>query len=119
MGDGTGADPLPGAPPGTPRPDGPGSFTLPPGRAGWIGTLGAGAERTDIESLVTRTAFAGTRWHTIEERSEGLDTEVRAELLHAVACHHELRAARTAEAAALYHANQLDAVAATIMKGRQ
>ena len=29
-----------------------------------------GAERTDIESLVTRTAFAGTRWHTIEERNE-------------------------------------------------
>ena len=36
-----------------------------------------------------------------------------AELLHAVAVHHDLRAARTAEAAALYHANQLDAVAAT------
>jgi 3'-5' exoribonuclease len=35
------------------------------------------------------------------------------ELLHAVAAHHDLRAARTAEAAALYHANQLDAVAAT------
>jgi len=36
-----------------------------------------------------------------------------AELLHAVAAHHDVRAARTAEAAALYHANQLDAVAAT------
>jgi len=36
-----------------------------------------------------------------------------AELLHAVACHHDIRAARTAEAAVLYHANQLDAVAAT------
>jgi len=36
-----------------------------------------------------------------------------AELLHAVACHHDSRAARTAEAAVLYHANQLDAVAAT------
>ena len=36
-----------------------------------------------------------------------------AELLHAVAVHHEIRAARTAEAAVLYHANQLDAVAAT------
>jgi hypothetical protein len=33
--------------------------------------------------------------------------------LHAVACHHEVRGARTAEAAVLYHANQLDAVAAT------
>ena len=36
-----------------------------------------------------------------------------AELLHAVAAHHDLRGARTAEAAALYHANQLDAVSAT------
>ena len=42
-----------------------------------------------------------------------LAADARAELLHAVACHHDLRAARTAEAAALYHANQLDAVAAT------
>ena len=49
----------------------------------------------------------------IEERAAGLDAEVRAELLHAVACHHDARAARTAEAAVLYHANQLDAVAAT------
>jgi 3'-5' exoribonuclease len=49
----------------------------------------------------------------IEERSESLSDAVRAELLHAVACHHEPRAARTAEAAVLYHANQLDAVAAT------
>jgi 3'-5' exoribonuclease len=35
------------------------------------------------------------------------------ELVHAVACHHDARGARTAEAAVLYHANQLDAVAAT------
>jgi 3'-5' exoribonuclease len=49
----------------------------------------------------------------IEERSDGLDPAARAELLHAVACHHDARAARTAEAAVLYHANQLDAVAAT------
>jgi 3'-5' exoribonuclease len=49
----------------------------------------------------------------IEERAAALETEVRAELLHAVAVHHDLRSARTAEAAALYHANQLDAVAAT------
>jgi 3'-5' exoribonuclease len=42
---------------------------------------------------------------------EGLDAP--ADLLHAVACHHDARAARTAEAAVLYHANQLDAVAAT------
>jgi 3'-5' exoribonuclease len=49
----------------------------------------------------------------IEERAPTLDPTVRAELLHAVACHHDVRAARTAEAAVLYHANQLDAVAAT------
>jgi len=49
----------------------------------------------------------------IEERAGALDTAVRAELLHAVASHHDSRAARTAEAAVLFHANQLDAVAAT------
>ena len=49
----------------------------------------------------------------IEERAAALETDVRAELLHAVAVHHDLRASRTAEAAVLYHANQLDAVAAT------
>ena len=49
----------------------------------------------------------------IEARSSGLAVEPRAELLHAVAAHHDARAARTAEAAVLYHANQLDAVAAT------
>jgi 3'-5' exoribonuclease len=49
----------------------------------------------------------------IEERAPMLDPGVRAELLHAVACHHDVRAARTAEAAVLYHANQLDGVAAT------
>jgi 3'-5' exoribonuclease len=49
----------------------------------------------------------------VEERAEALDAEARAELLHAIACHHDARGARTAEAAVLYHANQLDAVAAT------
>ena len=49
----------------------------------------------------------------IEERAAALDTAARAELLHAVATHHDARAARTAEASVLYHANQLDAVAAT------
>jgi 3'-5' exoribonuclease len=41
------------------------------------------------------------------------DAGAPAELLHAVAVHHDARAARTAEAAVLVHANQLDAVAAT------
>jgi 3'-5' exoribonuclease len=49
----------------------------------------------------------------IEERAGELDAGVRAEVLHAVASHHDVRAARTAEAGVLYHANQLDAVAAT------
>ena len=49
----------------------------------------------------------------IEERAVALDPAVRSELLHAVASHHDRNAARTAEAAVLYHANQLDAVAAT------
>jgi 3'-5' exoribonuclease len=49
----------------------------------------------------------------IEERATELDAEARAELLHAVAVHHDLRSARTAEAAVLNHANQLDALAAT------
>jgi 3'-5' exoribonuclease len=49
----------------------------------------------------------------IEDHADGLAADLQAELLHAVASHHDARAARTAEAAVLYHANQLDAVAAT------
>ena len=49
----------------------------------------------------------------IEEGTPSLETDVRTELLHAVAAHHDGRSARTAEAAVLYHANQLDAVAQT------
>jgi 3'-5' exoribonuclease len=49
----------------------------------------------------------------IESRAGELDRDPLAELVHAVAVHHDGRAARTAEAAVLYHANQLDAVAAT------
>jgi len=49
----------------------------------------------------------------VEERAAGLEPGARAELLHAISCHHDARAARTAEASVLYHANQLDAVAAT------
>ena len=49
----------------------------------------------------------------IEERAQDLDPAVSAELLHAIASHHDRPAARTAEAAVLYHANQLDAQAAT------
>jgi len=49
----------------------------------------------------------------IEERARDLDPAVLAELLHAVGCHHDRQSAKTAEAAVLYHANQLDAQAAT------
>jgi 3'-5' exoribonuclease len=49
----------------------------------------------------------------IEERAAGLERAVLAELLHAVAAHHDVRSARTAEAAVLAHANALDAAAAT------
>ena len=49
----------------------------------------------------------------VDERGSGLDAELRAELLHAIAAHHDRSLARTAEAAVLYHANQLDAHAAT------
>jgi 3'-5' exoribonuclease len=49
----------------------------------------------------------------IEERGTALDADARVELLHAVASHHDARGAKTAEAAVLYHSNQLDAVAAT------
>jgi len=49
----------------------------------------------------------------IEEHGEELDGPARAELLHCVASHHDVRAARTAEAAVLQHANALDAAAAT------
>ena len=49
----------------------------------------------------------------VDERAGALEATVRAELLHAIATHHDRTATRTAEAAVLYHANQLDAGAAT------
>ena len=49
----------------------------------------------------------------VDEHAVSLDSTLRAELLHIVAAHHDRNAARTAEAAVLYHANQLDAQAAT------
>src|SRR5438067_6452422 len=48
----------------------------------------------------------------VEEHGSALDPGLRAELVHAVASHHDGRAARTAEAAVLHHANALDAAAA-------
>jgi 3'-5' exoribonuclease len=67
--------------------------------------------RQTAEGRLLGHVHLGTR--LIEERAGALGADARAELLHAVACHHDARAAKTAEAAVLYHANQLDAVAAT------
>jgi len=80
---------------------------------GRIDELGRGpAFRPTDEGRLLGHVHLGLR--LIEERAaDNLDPGALAELLHAVACHHDLRAARTAEAAVLYHANQLDAVAAT------
>jgi 3'-5' exoribonuclease len=73
-------------------------------------TPGPGFRPTD-EGRLLGHVHLGLR--AIEGWAGELDSGVRAELLHAVASHHDARAARTAEAAVLYHANQLDAVAAT------
>ena len=71
---------------------------------------GPGFRQTD-EGRLLGHVHLGLR--LVEERAEELAAAARSELLHAIACHHDARAARTAEAAVLYHANQLDAVAAT------
>jgi 3'-5' exoribonuclease len=74
--------------------------------------LGAGPSfRQTEEGRLLGHVHLGLRM--IEDRARDLDPAVLAELLHAVACHHDRAAARTAEAAVLYHANQLDAQAAT------
>jgi 3'-5' exoribonuclease len=49
----------------------------------------------------------------VEEHGSALEAGLRAELVHAIASHHDGRATRTAEAAVLQHANALDAAAAT------
>ena len=72
--------------------------------------VGPGFRPTD-EGRLLGHVHLGLR--IVEARHSGLKPEVLAELLHAIATHHDARAARTAEAAVLYHANQLDTVAAT------
>ena len=79
---------------------------------GRVRELGRGpAFRPTREGALLGHVQLGVR--LVDEHAGALDTEVRAELLHAIAAHHERPAARTAEAAVLYHANQLDAQAAT------
>ena len=80
--------------------------------AGRIAELTAGPTfRQTDEGRLLGHVHLGLRM--VEERAAGLEPGARAELLHAISCHHDARAARTAEASVLYHANQLDAVAAT------
>jgi 3'-5' exoribonuclease len=79
------------------------------GRTRELGS-GPGFRQTD-EGRLLGHVHLGLR--LIEERARGLEQEILAELLHAVGCHHDRQAAKTAEAAVLYHANQLDAQAAT------
>ena len=79
---------------------------------GRVRELGRGpAFRPTPEGALLGHVHLGVR--LVDERAAGLDPVVRAALVHAIATHHDRAAARTAEAAVLYHANQLDAVAAT------
>jgi 3'-5' exoribonuclease len=79
---------------------------------GRVPELGRGpAFRPTREGALLGHVQLGVR--LVDERARSIDTALRAELLHAIAAHHDRGAARTAEAAVLYHANQLDAVAAT------
>jgi 3'-5' exoribonuclease len=79
---------------------------------GRVRELGRGpAFRQTPEGALLGHVQLGVR--LVDERAGGLDPTLRAELLHAIAAHHDRAAARTAEAIVLYHANQLDATAAT------
>jgi 3'-5' exoribonuclease len=79
---------------------------------GRVRELGRGpAFRPTPEGALLGHVQLGVR--LVDERARELEPTLRAELLHAVASHHDRSAARTAEAVVLYHANQLDAQAAT------
>jgi len=79
---------------------------------GRVRELGRGpAFRPTPEGALLGHVHLGVR--LVDERAAALESTVRAELLHAIAAHHDRGAARTAEAVVLYHANQLDAQAAT------
>ena len=79
---------------------------------GRVRELGRGPSfRPTREGAILGHVQLGVR--LVDERAGALEANVRAELLHAIAAHHDRTATRTAEAAVLYHANQLDAVAAT------
>ena len=79
---------------------------------GRVRELGRGpAFRPTPEGALLGHVQLGVR--LVDERAGSLDPTLRAELLHAIAAHHDRAAGRTAEAIVLYHANQLDATAAT------
>jgi 3'-5' exoribonuclease len=79
---------------------------------GRVRELGRGpAFRPTPEGALLGHVQLGVR--LVDERASTLDSSLRAELVHAIAAHHDRGVARTAEAAVLYHANQLDAQAAT------
>ena len=79
---------------------------------GRVRELGRGpAFRQTPEGALLGHVQLGVR--LVDEQARSLDPTLRAELLHAIAAHHDRAAARTAEATVLYHANQLDATAAT------
>jgi 3'-5' exoribonuclease len=81
---------------------------------GRVRELGAGpAFAPTAEGRLLGHVLLGVRLIEEHAAATALDRDVLAELVHAVAGHHERGACRTAEAAVLYHANQLDAVAAT------
>ena len=79
---------------------------------GRVRELGRGpAFRPTPEGALLGHVQLGVR--LVDDRAKELEPTLRAELLHAIAAHHDRGAARTAEAVVLYHANQLDAQAAT------
>ena len=79
---------------------------------GRVRELGRGpAFRPTPEGALLGHVQLGVR--LVDERAGSLDPTLRAELLHAIAAHHDRASGRTAEAVVLYHANQLDATAAT------
>ena len=79
---------------------------------GRVRELGRGpAFRPTREGALLGHVQLGAR--LVDTQAAALEPEVRAELVHAIAAHHDRGATRTAEAAVLYHANQLDAQAAT------
>ncbi|MFN8222682.1 MAG: HD domain-containing protein [Gaiellales bacterium] len=85
---------------------------------GRVVELGRGpAFRPTSEGKLLGHVHLGLR--IVEQRGAALERETLAELLHVIASHHDRAAAKTAEAAVLYHANQLDAQAATRSVGDQ